>query len=77
MPGALYGEPLAIMLRAGNAGSNTAADHIEAVKLALAQLPEHVRRRALVRADSDGGTHEFLNWLTKPGRRLFTSPTRR
>jgi hypothetical protein len=44
------GEPLAIMLRPGNAGSNTAADHIEAVKLALAQLPEGARRRVLVRA---------------------------
>ena len=33
------GEPLAIMLRPGNAGSNTAADHIEAAGLALAQLP--------------------------------------
>jgi hypothetical protein len=32
------GEPLAIMLRPGNAGSNTAADHIEAVKAALAQI---------------------------------------
>ncbi len=33
------GEPLAIVLRAGNAGSNTAADHVEAARLALAQLP--------------------------------------
>ena len=33
------GEPLAILLRPGNAGSNTAADHIEATRLALAQLP--------------------------------------
>ena len=33
------GEPLAIVLRPGNAGSNTAADHIEAARLALAQLP--------------------------------------
>jgi hypothetical protein len=64
------GEPLAIVLRPGNAGSNTAADHIEAVKLALAQLPAHKRKLVLVRADSGGGTHEFLNWLTKPGRRL-------
>jgi hypothetical protein len=32
------GEPLAIVLRPGNAGSNTAADHIEAARLALAQL---------------------------------------
>jgi Transposase DDE domain group 1 len=27
----------------------------------------------LIRADSDGGTHEFLNWLTRPGRRLHYS----
>jgi hypothetical protein len=67
------GEPLAIMLRPGNAGSNTAADHITAAKLALAQLPRAVRWRALIRADSGGGTHEFLNWLTKPGRRLAYS----
>jgi hypothetical protein len=40
------------------------------VKLALAQLPGHLRRRVLVRADSGGGTHDFLAWLTKPGRRL-------
>jgi hypothetical protein len=37
----------------------------------LSQLPRHARRRVLVRADSaDGGTHEFLAWLTRPGRRL-------
>ena len=67
------GEPLAVMLRAGNAGSNTAADHIEATRLALAQLPRHLRRRVLIRTDSGGGTHEFLAWLTKPGRRLAYS----
>ena len=67
------GEPLAIVLRAGNAGSNTAADHIEAARLALAQLPRHLRRRVLVRADSGGGTHEFLNWLTAKSRRLHYS----
>ena len=64
------GEPLAILLRAGNAGSNTAADHIEATRLALAQLPQGTRRRVLIRTDSGGGTHEFLDWLTRPGRRL-------
>jgi hypothetical protein len=64
------GEPLAIMLRPGNAGSNASADHIEAVRLALAQLPKNLRRRVLIRADSGGGTHEFLAWLTRPGRRL-------
>jgi hypothetical protein len=64
------GEPLAIMLRPGNAGSNTAADHIEATRLALAQLPARLRRRVLIRADSGGGTQGFLAWLAKPGRRL-------
>ncbi len=67
------GEPLAIMLRPGNAGSNTAADHIEAARLALAQLPRRLRRRVLVRADSGGGTHEFLHWLTSKSRRLHYS----
>jgi hypothetical protein len=64
------GEPLAIVLRPGNAGSNTAADHIEATRLALAQLPKAMQRRVLIRADSGGGTHEFLAWLARPGRRL-------
>jgi Transposase DDE domain group 1 len=67
------GEPLAIMLRAGNAGSNTAADHIEATRLGLAQLPRCLRRRVLIRADSGGGTQGFLAWLAKPGRRLAYS----
>jgi hypothetical protein len=64
------GEPLAIALRPGNAGSNTAADHLEVTRLALAQLPPRLRRKVLVRADSGGGTHEFLKWLTAPSRRL-------
>jgi hypothetical protein len=67
------GEPLAVVLRPGNAGSNTAADHIEAARLALAQLPRHLRRKVLVRTDSGGGTHEFLAWLTAPSRRLHYS----
>jgi hypothetical protein len=67
------GEPLAIVLRAGNAGSNTAADHIETARLALAQLPRHLRRRVLIRADSGGGTHGFLEWLTADHRRLHYS----
>ena len=64
------GEPLAILLRPGNAGSNTAADHIEAARLALAQLPPGQRKKVLIRADSGGGTHEFLAWMTQPGRRM-------
>jgi hypothetical protein len=67
------GEPLAVLLRPGSAGSNTAADHIEAARLALAQLPAGQRRKVLFRADSGGGTHEFLTWLTRPGSRLHYS----
>jgi hypothetical protein len=67
------GEPLAILLRAGNAGSNTAAEHIEVTRLALAQLPRRSRRRVLVRTDSGGGTHDFVKWLASPGRRLHYS----
>ena len=69
------GEPVAGLLRSGNAGSNTAADHITTTKLALAQLPKRHRRgrRTLIRTDSAGGTHDFLNWLTTRGRWLSYS----
>src|SRR5436305_3461952 len=67
------GKPLAILLRTGSAGPNTAADHIDTTRLALAQLPRHLRRRALIRTDSAGGTHGFLEWLTAPSRRLHYS----
>ncbi|RGA00675.1 IS1380 family transposase [Microbispora triticiradicis] len=67
------GEPLALLLRPGNAGSNTAADHITATRLAMAQLPKQRRRQVLIRTDSGGGTREFLSWLTRPGRRLSYS----
>jgi len=64
------GEPVAMLLRQGNAGSNTAADHISVVKAALAQLPptgadRRPGRRVLVRTDGAGGTHEFVDWLTR------------
>ena len=62
------GEPLAFGLRPGNAGSNTAVGHAGTTRLALAQLPRRLRGRVLVRADSGGGTHEFLAWLA--ARRL-------
>ena len=61
------GEPLAILLRPGNAGSNTAADHKAVLADALAQLPwrpgYRVGRKVLVRADTAGGTHEFVHHL--------------
>jgi len=63
------GEPLSFVLRQGNAGSNTATDHIAVLKAAFAQLPGHTPGRrpgkaVLVRADGAGGTHELLSWLT-------------
>jgi hypothetical protein len=67
------GEALTVLLRPGNAGSNTAAEHIEVTRLALSQLPRGARRRVLIRTDSGGGTHDFLAWLTRPSRRLHYS----
>ena len=54
------GEPLSALLRAGNAGANTATDHISVLDEALDQLPAADRTAVLVRADSGGGTKEFL-----------------
>ncbi|MFH8224747.1 IS1380 family transposase [Streptomyces sp. NPDC018057] len=69
------GEPVVGLLRPGNAGSNTAADHIEATRLALVQLPKRLRRggQTLIRTDSGGGTHEFVAWLAQRGRWLSYS----
>ena len=49
---------MAMMLRPGNAGANTAADHITVTDQVLTQIrtrPDSV----LIRTDSAGGTHEF------------------
>ncbi|MET9444952.1 IS1380 family transposase [Streptomyces sp. NPDC006610] len=69
------GEPVAALLRPGNAGSNTAADHIATAQLALSQLPKKHRRgrRTVIRTDSAGGTHDFVAWLAKRGRWLSYS----
>ncbi|HVF77779.1 MAG TPA: IS1380 family transposase [Solirubrobacteraceae bacterium] len=54
------GEALAAVLRPGNAGSNTAADHFEVLALALEQLPAgDLDREILVRTDIGGATHAF------------------
>ncbi len=69
------GEPLAVLLRPGNAGSNTAADHIAVTRAALAQLPGidpgRPGRKVLIRTDGAGATHDFVNWLVR--RRLSYS----
>ena len=61
------GEALAGLLRKGNAGSNTAADHITVLDQALAALPAGWRPNpdadgapaVVVRCDSAGATHRF------------------
>jgi hypothetical protein len=69
------GEPLATLLRPGNAGSNTVADHIQVVKDSLKQLPKGCRsgRKIMIRTDSPGGTHGFLDWLTDRRRNFSYS----
>jgi hypothetical protein len=68
------GEALAGVLRPGNAGANTAADHVQVLDLALAQLPRAARDQpVLVRADSAGATHTFVNHLRQRGIRFSIS----
>jgi hypothetical protein len=62
------GEPVAALLRPGNAGSNTAADHLTVIRAALRQLPGHRAgrrpgKKVLIRVDGAGATHELLDWL--------------
>jgi Transposase DDE domain group 1 len=56
------GEFLAGLLRPGNAGANTAADHITVLDAALAQIPDAHRHGGplLVRADGAGCSKAFL-----------------
>jgi hypothetical protein len=58
-------EALAGVLRPGNAGANTASDHLEIVELALEQLPRRVVETAqiVIRTDSAAATHELTDEL--------------
>lgn len=65
------GEPLAAILRPGNAGSNTASDHFTVLGMALAQLPaEDLGREILVRTDIGGCTHAFAQDCRDAGIRF-------
>jgi len=56
------GEVLAGLLRPGNAGSGTAADHVVVLDQALAQLPvEPTSTEVMVRTDAAGYSHEFVD----------------
>ncbi|MFG2885918.1 IS1380 family transposase [Streptomyces sp. NPDC048297] len=56
-------ESLAMLLRPGNAGANTVADHICVLTDALAQIPGSSAAKILIRADGDGATHGLLEHL--------------
>ena len=55
------GEALAGLLRPGNAGANTATDHVEVLSRAVCQLPDDRPDDVLVRCDAAGATHDFLD----------------
>jgi hypothetical protein len=67
-------EFLAGVLRRGNAGANTAADHIEVLDQALAQIPDPHRhgRKILIRADTAGCTKAFLAHVRDQQTRLVS-----
>lgn len=77
------GEILAVMLRAGNAGANSAADHISVFETAAAQLPDSfhdaggrlVGEKVLVRTDSAGASRKFLWHLHEAGVQFSTGYT--
>ena len=61
-------EALAALLRPGNAGSNTAADHLTVVDWALSQLPDRWRSKPiLIRADGAGYSHALIASLSQQG----------
>jgi hypothetical protein len=70
-------ESLAMLLRPGNAGSNTFADHAAVLTAAIRQIPSRMRSRLLVRVDGAGASHELITHLLSLSSRcrtvLFTS----
>ena len=76
-------EALGGLLRPGNAGSNTAADHVAVLDRALAQIPAEQLEtlEILVRADSAGATHGLVDYCRDANLRFsvgyeLTEPVR-
>ena len=65
-------QALAILLRPGHAGSNTAADHITVIDRSLAQIPaDQVETiEILISADSAGATHDTADHCLRPHLRF-------
>jgi DDE family transposase len=70
-------ESLAFQLRPGNAGSNTAADHITVLTEAISQIPARHRRDLLITVDGAGATLELIRHISAmnadAGRRVHYS----
>lgn len=58
------GDNLAVMLRPGNAGAFTAADHVAVLDAALGQVPAPYRRDVLVTVDGAGASHALIEHLS-------------
>jgi Transposase DDE domain group 1 len=76
-------EALGGLLRPGNAGANTAADHQAVLDLALEQIPDRYIQsiEILVRADSAGATHGLVDYCREANMRFsvgyeLTEPVR-
>src|SRR5919197_3092501 len=76
-------EALGALLRPGNAGANTAADHMTVLDRALEQIPgqDIERLEILVRADSAGATHGLVDYCREAKLRFsvgyeLTEPVR-
>jgi hypothetical protein len=65
-------EALGALLRPGNAGANTAADHVTVLDRALEQIPaKYIESIAiLVRADSAGATHGLVDYCREAKMRF-------
>jgi hypothetical protein len=56
-------ECLAMLLRPGNAGSNTFTGHRDVLAAAIRQVPARFRARILVRVDGAGASHDLVRHL--------------
>ena len=54
-----------MICRPGNAGSNTAADHIAIIDAAIAAVPAKWRRNLLITIDGAGSSHAVVEHLQK------------
>lgn len=59
------GDNLAVMLRPGNAGSFTAADHVALIDAAVGQIPAVWRTDVLFTIDGAGASHNVIDHLSR------------